>query len=633
MEAKDVLVGFLQELNADVVYMENTVEELVESNFDTLDDKNMRLLIDRALKERDINLAKGGKEADLLGSWGVIIDCIKSVTLKRRDRAGNLLQMMVNTGYKSGPKEMQALLTTLKAQNQIDRVFIDLVSTSYEDCQAQGNPVLTDILKYAKTFLAVMQSKERMAKGTSSASTNSSTAKPSIASPAIDKPEPNTKVAAGSKEPATSSSAASPQPLATTSAATASLVEVAPPSSASTNYTEPVSAISGAKSEESIDSEVEGKMIKAGLLLQEILRNSAGDVALLKSVVIEHCLRGEIDHLFTQVLEDNIKGCREANYVNKLKVLEFMKGVISTQLETQARHNSDTFDYNSKGDRENLSGQIASTHHAPQFVDEGTANPNAPYGGRGSKRQFAELGHIEVKMLPECEKEFINAREASAALRGTAVASSSAAYSSVGGGGDKSNSGTSAASTNPNKVNNKKKASKASAKKTVARMAEAASRHLEEHGWAVLDDFLPVELVQRVRVEAGLFRNSFEQSEIWVGKQADVGAQLSVPSVRGDKVNRIYYFQSRQRYIYFLYPVIVYLLSWCRKFFASAIFCIASTKFYLNTIIFSVEKSTISCKTHFCTLFTCAVYSLVWSNNNIYIAGAMDVWRTQLGGS
>jgi len=39
-----------------------------------------------------------------------------------------------------------------------------------------------------------------------------------------------------------------------------------------------------------------------------------------------------------------------------------------------------------------------------------------------------------------------------------------------------------------------------------------------------------------VRVESGLFRSSYEASEIWVGKQADVGAQLSVPSVRGDKV-------------------------------------------------------------------------------------------------
>ena len=34
-------------------------------------------------------------------------------------------------------------------------------------------------------------------------------------------------------------------------------------------------------------------------------------------------------------------------------------------------------------------------------------------------------------------------------------------------------------------------------------------------------------------MEANLFTEFYEQSEIWVGKKADVGAQLSVPSVRG----------------------------------------------------------------------------------------------------
>ena len=36
--------------------------------------------------------------------------------------------------------------------------------------------------------------------------------------------------------------------------------------------------------------------------------------------------------------------------------------------------------------------------------------------------------------------------------------------------------------------------------------------------------------------DTALFTSHYEQSEIWVGKEADVGAQLSVPSVRGDKV-------------------------------------------------------------------------------------------------
>ena len=83
MNARDTLLDFLQGLNPDVVYMEDTVEEVVEANFDSLDDKNMRLLIDTALKERDANIKNGKKEEDLLGSWGVIIDLIKATTIQR----------------------------------------------------------------------------------------------------------------------------------------------------------------------------------------------------------------------------------------------------------------------------------------------------------------------------------------------------------------------------------------------------------------------------------------------------------------------------------------------------------------------------------------------------------------------
>ena len=37
-----------------------------------------------------------------------------------------------------------------------------------------------------------------------------------------------------------------------------------------------------------------------------------------------------------------------------------------------------------------------------------------------------------------------------------------------------------------------------------------------------------MDLVRRVRIEAELFKDFYEQSEIWVGKKADVGAQLQV---------------------------------------------------------------------------------------------------------
>ena len=440
MEARDTLLEFLQDLNTHVVYVENTVEELVESNFDALDDKNMRALIDHALKERDLNASKGGKEADLLGSWGVIIDVIKTTTLKRRDRAGNLLQLSVNTGMSSGPKELQSLLTTLKAQNQIDRVFVDLVNTSYEDCASQqGSEVLADILKYTKTFLGILQSKDKMTAPSSSSSKAVASKIPTAASPApVGKP-----VAAASSGAKSSSGG------------TKSAEKSASPAPVLGNTPEPGSA-----------ADTESRMIRAGLLLQEILRTSAGDVVALKTDVLQRCAQGDIDSLFVQVLDDNIKGCKDANYVNKLKVLEFMRGVIVTKLEAMQRQNADAHSFGGEAsDATAAAGQVTSTHHAPKFVDEHTPQ-------QGTKRSHAEIDHIEVTLLSEVEKEFINAREASAALRG---ATTDVANSAV----------------NPNKVNNKKKSSKSSAKKQVSKMASAASEHLEKHGWAVLDDFLP----------------------------------------------------------------------------------------------------------------------------------------------
>jgi hypothetical protein len=83
MQARETLLAFLYEVNPPVVYIEDTVEEVVEANFDTFDEKTTRLLIESALKERDANLKKGGKEDELLGSWGVIIDLVKATTMRR----------------------------------------------------------------------------------------------------------------------------------------------------------------------------------------------------------------------------------------------------------------------------------------------------------------------------------------------------------------------------------------------------------------------------------------------------------------------------------------------------------------------------------------------------------------------
>lgn len=84
--------------------------------------------------------------------------------------------------------------------------------------------------------------------------------------------------------------------------------------------------------------------------------------------------------------------------------------------------------------------------------------------------------------------------------------------------------------------NNKHKAEKKAAKQRASCLAEDMAGHMQQHGWAVVDHFIPLDAVRRLRIEFDLFREHFEKAEIWIGKRADVGAQLRVPSVRGDKV-------------------------------------------------------------------------------------------------
>ena len=59
---------------------------------------------------------------------------------------------------------------------------------------------------------------------------------------------------------------------------------------------------------------------------------------------------------------------------------------------------------------------------------------------------------------------------------------------------------------------------------------------LSENSYAVMDNFVDEQTVRMVRAEIDSLDPHFTPSEIWVGKGADVGAQITVPDVRGDKV-------------------------------------------------------------------------------------------------
>ncbi|GMI11107.1 hypothetical protein TrLO_g10095 [Triparma laevis f. longispina] len=73
-------------------------------------------------------------------------------------------------------------------------------------------------------------------------------------------------------------------------------------------------------------------------------------------------------------------------------------------------------------------------------------------------------------------------------------------------------------------------------KQLVVSRAELTAAKLKENDYAILDSFVSPAKVVELRSEIDNLQPHFTPSEIWVGKGADVGAQISVPDVRGDKV-------------------------------------------------------------------------------------------------
>jgi hypothetical protein len=82
------------------------------------------------------------------------------------------------------------------------------------------------------------------------------------------------------------------------------------------------------------------------------------------------------------------------------------------------------------------------------------------------------------------------------------------------------------------------KANRRAKRTRIGKLADDVAWQLDSSGWAVMDGFISSASVAAVREEMNLLEPHYEASEIWVGKAngGAVGAQISVPKVRGDKV-------------------------------------------------------------------------------------------------
>jgi hypothetical protein len=173
-----------------------SVERIIEENYHLFDSEVMKFLISSALQERDENLKNGKSESELLGSWGVIIDLFKSITIKKREKASELMQRLCQVGYQEGPNGLEKLISLFRRGKLIDSVLVDLVSSSYDDCQRMqgGGKEIVQILSYLNSafepekqyFLrSLAQSKD-----SSSSTGPSSSAVPASSSSSIALPAP-----------------------------------------------------------------------------------------------------------------------------------------------------------------------------------------------------------------------------------------------------------------------------------------------------------------------------------------------------------------------------------------------------------------------------------------------------------
>ena len=197
----------------------------------------------------------------------------------------------------------------------------------------------------------------------------------------------------------------------------------------------------------------------SGLVLRELVQTCAGDAVKLKELLTSHLTTNCIDiPSFQRVLGDNKEAAERANYPNKVKLYDFINQLIVTHIASLDTHPTSDNDL------------LSSTAHTPQFVDN----------QQSSTIQRSGTGTVN------CPTSFIDATDLLTNLMQTNI------------------------------KNMKKKADKRIAKNTANNIINHISSHIESNAWVVVDNYLPSDLVKRVRIEANLFTEFYEQSEIWV---------------------------------------------------------------------------------------------------------------------
>ena len=482
-----------------------SLRDFVDANFDVMDEGILRGLIAAALRNQDDSVKREVKSAaELLGTWGVVIDVVREVTGERQQRAGRNFQAVMAIAKQGEPKVVAAALTKLFREQQIDHLFLDLLDSTQEECRKAGHDEFVGMLGFFKEVLdknrivAVSLAARAAAANTANASSpNTASAKVAVA---IPPPAPSAGSTSAIAMRTTKSKEAFPPGVPPTSrveeldsddegedAEDDDDDDDAVDDDDDNDKNVEVPEVGSARGPSSLSNEAHDQesLMQAGEYLTYLLETYKGDASALRDRAQSDLCSLSPPKLpfgpaaLRQVVSDHLQAASQAGYVNRVQFMKFMLTRVLQPVEEMLARRGDA-----AGEGAAVGGSAETTYHAPKFVD-------------GVRSEVCEAAQV---LAPSA---FIDASSLSAPP-------------------------TSGRGTSKSQKKEKKRATAAVAKKVGA--------HLQEHGWAVCDRFQSADVVRRVRIEAGLFADHYEQSEVWVGARADVGTLLSVPSVRGDKV-------------------------------------------------------------------------------------------------
>eukprot|EP01031_Cornospumella_fuschlensis_P035892 gene35892-43533_t len=432
-----------QKLILDSKYVrKDSLKEFILSYFHLFQEETLRTMITFAM-----NSQKPGSQK-LSDAWSSVLDALKIIIEERKALATQNIQNLIGTGMRGDNRGVDRIIITLLKEKQVDYLLMGILTETLNACEGKR--------EYEEQFYMLTYMFDTIQK----IMARSEAYKPIVKDKLASQETGSSFEDVTGKIQAVSVENSAVKPAAPSSSS------VVPPPAPIVNADMP--------------AEKQAEYIACSTEINGMIQSAKGDMGVLKGLLHAYLVvlaDEHIESVVLQVIQDNILACQTHGYVNKEKLLSYMKSMIESYLA-------------SKVNNENVNTINSSTYHAPQFLDASRQHDNSYVFPLSNVISATSISNIQHQL------------------------------------------------TTSSQMNNKKKRKEVQRQlnQLYASLVQQIADSLVSHHYVVIENFIHIQLVQRVHIEASKLAKFYEESEIWVGKGADVGAHLSVPNIRGDKV-------------------------------------------------------------------------------------------------